>query len=429
MIDINRALSSTAAVGKISYLADGTIQSCNPNACNILGYSCEQLMETSSFELPWRTISENDSEFLLKTPSIEGITSIEIRPSHNVLMGFCQPSGDSIELSVNIIPLCKTDNNELYGVEISFISLTQGKKASIKAEPQNPGYWQQISHTSKNIINGRQKKITLLESEQRLKLATDASGIGMWFWDLIENVVEWTELAKAIFGVPPGKELNLEKCFKIIHSEDRYLVQSRLKQALAERSQYSIEYRVVRADGSVRWIVARGKGVYNQKGEPISMMGTVQDISDRKKDEAALERSKQALEQRERELKSIVEIIPQQIWTAREDGRIDYVNQRSQNYTGLNFGQMQGLGWSVIVHPEDFHTIRKSWIRSSQTGEKFDIETRLRDADGTYRWFLAKARPLRDERGKIIKWYGTNTNINRIKELEQKLRQQTKDLI
>ena len=90
---------------------------------------------------------------------------------------------------------------------------------------------------------------------------------------------------------------------------------------------------------------------------------------------------------------------------------------------------MRRLGWATIVHFEDLPTIRDSWIQSIQTGENFNVDARLRNVDGTYRWFLSKARPLRNEQGEIIKWYGTNTNINRIKELEEKLRQQTQDLI
>ncbi|WP_019508113.1 hybrid sensor histidine kinase/response regulator [Pleurocapsa sp. PCC 7319] len=558
MRDIDRTLNHSAAVGRIFHLADGTIQSCNANACKILGYSFEELVGSSSFELPWQTIQENDSIFFLEThPAIASIKTVQ--PFNNLLMGFYRSSGDLIRLSINTLPLCKANSNELYGVEVSFINLTQDTKVRITPKTiQNPSYSKQISNSSSNITHGKQKKITITESEQRLKLATDAAGIGMWFWDLVEDVVEWTELGKAIFGLPLDEEPNFEKCFKMIHLEDRNLVQVRLNKALANQTQYSIEYRIVRLDGSVHWIAAKGRGIYNENGEPVSMIGIVQDISDRKETEQKLEeneqllrlalknakaglwdwdlvsqevtwspenyelygidskikplhyrdwehtlhpddldasnqeiqkvlsgeskefgvefriihpqkgirwiwgigdvtcnqkgepirlsglnlditslketeaaflRSKQALEQREYELELITEVIPQQIWTAGKDGQIDYINQRWQNYTGLNLAQMRRLGWATIVHFEDLPIIRDSWIQSIQTGENFDVEARLRNVDGTYRWFLSKARPLRNEQGEIIKWYGTNTNINRIKELEEKLRQQTKDLI
>ena len=141
------------------------------------------------------------------------------------------------------------------------------------------------------------------------------------------------------------------------------------------------------------------------------------------------EASKQALQQREYELQLITEVIPQQIWSAAISGQIDYINQRWQDYTGLGLKQMQNHGWASIVHPDDFCRITDAWIQAVRTGTKFDVEARLRGADGTYQWFLSQARPLRNEQGIIIKWYGTNTNITRIKELEETLRQQTEDLI
>ncbi|MEO1693171.1 MAG: ATP-binding protein, partial [Cyanobacteria bacterium J06631_6] len=146
------------------------------------------------------------------------------------------------------------------------------------------------------------------------------------------------------------------------------------------------------------------------------------DISDR-------EKSKQALQQSEYELRLITEIIPQQIWTATPEGEIDYINQRWQEYTGVTLEQIQADGWATVVHPDDLARIRKTWNRAVESGKKYNIEARLRGIGGKYNWFLARARPLRNERGDIIKWYGTNTNINRIKELEERLRQQTEDLI
>ena len=146
------------------------------------------------------------------------------------------------------------------------------------------------------------------------------------------------------------------------------------------------------------------------------------DVSDR-------EVSRQALQRSERELELIAKVIPQQIWSAALDGEIDYINQRWQEYTGLDLEQMKLQGWASIVHPEDLPKITNAWIQAVRTETKFNVETRLRSSKGTYRWFLSQARPLRNESGKIIKWYGTNTSIDKIKELEAKLLLQTRDLV
>lgn len=162
--------------------------------------------------------------------------------------------------------------------------------------------------------------------------------------------------------------------------------------------------------------------LFDAQGEIEYIIPSGIDISDR-------EKSKQALQQSEYELRLITEIIPQQIWTATPEGEIDYINQRWQEYTGVTLEQIQADGWATVVHPDDLARVRKTWNRAIESGKKYNIEARLRGIGGKYNWFLARARPLRNERGDIIKWYGTNTNINRIKELEERLRQQTEDLI
>ena len=139
--------------------------------------------------------------------------------------------------------------------------------------------------------------------------------------------------------------------------------------------------------------------------------------------------SRQALQRSERELELIAKLIPQQIWTAALDGRIDYINQRWRDYTGLDLKQMKLQGWASIVHPDDLPKVANAWIQAVKTGTKFNVETRLRSKERTYRWFLSQARPLRNESGRIIKWYGTNTSIDKIKELETKLLLQTQDLV
>lgn len=137
----------------------------------------------------------------------------------------------------------------------------------------------------------------------------------------------------------------------------------------------------------------------------------------------------ETLAQREYELKLITEVIPQQVWTALPNGQVDYINKRWQDYTGVDLEQLQEYGWSSIVHPEDFEQVKPAWNESIEIGKNYNVEARLRHKNGTYNWFIGKARPLRDRQGTIVKWYGTNTNITRIKELEEKLRKQTEDLI
>ena len=127
-------------------------------------------------------------------------------------------------------------------------------------------------------------------------------------------------------------------------------------------------------------------------------------------------------------LQALVEAIPQMIWTATADGSRDYVNQRWCDYTGLSLEQATGHGWEGAIHPDDLDLGRNKWEECVRTGEAAELEYRLRcAADGTYHWHLARALPLRDFGGKIVKWFGTATNIDNQKHSQEILEQQVKE--
>ena len=115
----------------------------------------------------------------------------------------------------------------------------------------------------------------------------------------------------------------------------------------------------------------------------------------------------------------MIETIPTFAWTALPDGYIDFANRYWAAYTGLSSQESMGSGWEAAVHPEDVKRNKEKWLASVGAGEPFENELRYRRADGEYRWFLERAVPLRDKRGKIFKWYGTSTDIEDRKRAEQ----------
>ncbi|MFB2818498.1 PAS domain S-box protein [Umezakia ovalisporum] len=122
-------------------------------------------------------------------------------------------------------------------------------------------------------------------------------------------------------------------------------------------------------------------------------------------------RSEQALQHSEYQLRLITETIPQHVWTALPNGTLDYYNKRWRDFTGKTLAQMESDGWYDIVHPEDLPRVKKLWNQSVQTGSEYQAEARLLFHTGEYRWILGQALPLRDQKGNIVKWYGTNTDI------------------
>src|SRR6185312_6483975 len=130
------------------------------------------------------------------------------------------------------------------------------------------------------------------------------------------------------------------------------------------------------------------------------------------------ERSQVALKSSEQRLRTILDTIPTQAWCLRADGTVDYSNQRFHDYTGISRGEAP-----VAAHPDDAPgaaKFRQELLSAAKPGE---FEVRLRRYDGEYRWFMVRAEPLRDERGNVVRWYGTNTDIEDLKRAEAKLRQ------
>jgi PAS domain S-box-containing protein len=126
----------------------------------------------------------------------------------------------------------------------------------------------------------------------------------------------------------------------------------------------------------------------------------------------------------ENKLRNVIETIPTIVWTALPNGAVDFVNQHWEQATGLSTEKTLGSAWEAAIHPEDLKQHAEKWRASSVSGGPFENEARFRQAaDGAYRWFLVRAVPLRDKRGRIVKWYGNATDIEDRKRTEEALRQ------
>ena len=142
---------------------------------------------------------------------------------------------------------------------------------------------------------------------------------------------------------------------------------------------------------------------------------------------ANLLRRNAALRQSEAELRQLAETLPQLVWVTRADGYHEYFNQLWYEYTGTTPEETAGELWSRLLHPDDYQRTLEYWHHCLQTGESYSIEYRFRHAgDGTFRWFLGRATPLRNEAGEIVKWFGTCTDIHELRIAQGKL-QQLKD--
>src|SRR5713226_4140138 len=129
----------------------------------------------------------------------------------------------------------------------------------------------------------------------------------------------------------------------------------------------------------------------------------------------------EALRRTEQRLRDVIDTIPTMAWTALPKGSVDFVSRSWLEYTGLHMENLLDSGWSTVAHPEDLDRTAQKWQAALATGEPYECEVRTRTASGSYRWCLSRAVPLRDEEGKIIKWFGTNTDVDERKKAEEKL--------
>src|SRR6266550_666543 len=127
-------------------------------------------------------------------------------------------------------------------------------------------------------------------------------------------------------------------------------------------------------------------------------------------------------------LRKILDTIPTLASCNLPDGTNEFLNQRWLDYTGLSPQEARGRGWRVAIHPEDLQKVLDTFRALRASGEPGEIEHRLRRHDGEYRWFLFRVEPLRDQLGNIVRWYGTNTDIENLKRTEEKLRQDEREL-
>ncbi|WP_294334163.1 PAS domain-containing protein [uncultured Sphingomonas sp.] len=435
----------------------------------------------------------------------------------------------------------------------------------------------------------------LRRSEERLQLALNAStGIGTWDWTAESGRITGDERFAALFGIDAERVAHggaFEAVLNLIHPDDRDHIALEVRQAIANRTPLKLEFRVLRADGAVRWLLIQGRCTFDAEGRPIRFPGVAFDITDRKlAEEAAQEAADElraateaqsflhtlaerqrgletpdaimeltaaelgvqlrldrvgfyrvagerlllgpcwtngtlpllegewpidavapliahyrngqsivlndsnaehpetpfarispaaigvpllrggewvatfyansatprawrpeeiafietvvettwdsveradavaALRESEAQFRAITNSIDHMVWSADSSGAVDYYNDRWYEYTGVPYGSTDGDAWGTVLHPDDQSRTWAAWQHCVDTGDLYRIEYRMRNHRGTYRWALGRAQPLRDESGKIVRWFGTSTDIQEIVDAREVLARSREEL-
>ena len=275
-----------------------------------------------------------------------------------------------------------------------------------------------------DITQRRIDQQALIDGNSRLQVALAAGRLGDWRWDAASDRVLLGERAATILGLEAEVPLAWPHLRARLEAADREGVRRAVLHAFATHTDLNIECRLLPDGGQSRWIALVGRADYANpalRDSVIGMSGVVQDVSSRKIAEDSLRQSEEVL-------RALANTIPQLAWMAEPDGAIVWFNERWYEYTGTTPEGAAGWGWQGTVDPDVLPAMQEHWASSLRTGEPFEMEYPIRGADGQYRWFLTRVNAVRDRRGKVVRWFGTNTDVDQVKRAEQALREESKVL-
>jgi PAS domain S-box-containing protein len=270
--------------------------------------------------------------------------------------------------------------------------------------------------TSTDIEEQKQSQENYRRAEEKTRSIIDTALDAVVAIDASGAITTWNKQAETVFGWSREEAMGQRLSNLIIPERQRMAHERGLAHFLATGAgpilRRRIELTAVRRNG-VEFPVDL-EVMPMRVGEDWIFSAFLRDITERKEAEEALRAS-------QRSLTSIINTIPTLAWSTFPDGYCDFTNQSWREFTGLSAEQGRGWGWGASIHPEDLSGLMEYWRSCLASGTPVDTEARMRRFDGEYRWFLFRANPWHDEFGNIVKWYGTNTDIDDRKRAEREL--------
>lgn len=247
-------------------------------------------------------------------------------------------------------------------------------------------------------------------NRRMLLAASEIAAIGTWSMDLNDAHMSLSDKAAEMYGVAHGTRPRRGEALSRIVTEDANALSASVEAAWEHGVPFREELRMVAPDGQTRWIVAMGEKVLLEGSSRAHLHGTVQDITTWKQAELAASNQHHRFAQ----LTSTLPII---VWTATPDGQLDFFNDAMERYSGVAIIDLLGAQWASIVNPEDLEGVLQSWTDAIATGTRYDVEFRVRRADGTYLWHQVSAQPEHGPDGRILGWWGSAINIDAARRL------------
>ena len=377
-----RSLFENMSQGVTYQDREGRITAANPAAQRILGLSPDNMLGRTVTDPLWTPVREDGSVFPVEDrPTV--LARLTGQPVNDVIQGLHNPVDDSMHwVLTSAVPRFKDDGKSLLEVIATFTDITRLKKT----EEELSNALQLVSAHFHN------SPLAIIEFDPQFR------------------IIRWSVEAEKMFGWTAGEVMGKAIGeFKWVYREDEELVRQESEGLNSGTRARSLNVnRNYRKDGTVIHCEWYDSAIYGPQGELVSILSLVLEITDRVNAEAALKES-------ELLYRTLGEAIDFGVWICDAEGFNTYASESFLRMVGRSLEQIQEFGWLDRLPPEDVEPTKEHWLRCVRTGENFQREHRFRSATGEIKNVLAIGRPIRDEKGAIVKWVGLNLDITELK--------------
>jgi len=349
---------------------------------------------------------------------------LDREPDYDIFMKGVHPSDRALtQLAVD--KALDPNGDGKYYAEYRVIGITDGIERWIAAsgqvffEAQQP---MRLLGTVIDVTKIKRTQETLHASEERLRIATEATKLGTWDMNPITNELFFDNRTRALFGLQADAFVDYDVFLSGLHVDDLERTKKVVSDVLQPEGsgEYDIEYRTVGiTDKKLRWIRAKGKAFFNDASIAYRFVGTVLDITEQKQ-------AQEVIRQNEALFRRMADTVPVMIWITDADGQCTYLNSQWYNYTGQAEQVELGLGWINATHSDDAQMAGEVFMNASEQRIPFYFEYRLMDKKGNYRWMLDAGLPRFNENGAFEGFIGAVTDIHERKLIEEALSESEK---
>ena len=342
-------------------------------------------------------------------PSVPGLVGVRISRSS------FETGSHALDLSLQItqatdfihLPIVDVDDAQLGMLVLWMKSAPSEEVEKIRAALEVSANLASIALTHDSLLR------RLRHKQERLAAMSRSMPVGLYQVDALGHWTYSNDRHVQMTGLSL-EQSDQEGWLQSVHPDDRDMVREVLGAARAAGSEFQAEYRLVQPDSGQqpRWVIA-----HETHSEKDGYIGTITDITE-------LKRALTAVAEGAERFETLANNISPFCWMADSTGWIFWYSNRWYEYTGTTFEQLQGTGWRAVHHPDHVDRVVEKLSRHWQTGETWEDTFPLRDKHGNYCWFLSRALAIRDSAGRIVRWFGTNTDVTELRQLEAALHRQ-----